>query len=134
MGNNEVETRRWLAYARSDLDAAQALLKEAALYARQAGCLAHQAAEKSIKAALLFSEITLPRTDDLDTLRNLLPAGWALKATQPHLASLSVWSVETHCLTHPPEIVVADALAAMALAQAVFGSISAEFAGRGLSL
>jgi len=49
---NAPEAERWLAYARSDLEAAQVLLQGATPYPRQVCFLAQQAAEKTIKAIL----------------------------------------------------------------------------------
>ena len=49
MSTPEAEARRWLAYARSDLEAAQELLKKPDSYPRQVCFLAQQAAEQILK-------------------------------------------------------------------------------------
>ena len=49
-----VETRRWLRYAAEDLRGAEALLREGAGEPRHACYNAQQAAEKALKAALVF--------------------------------------------------------------------------------
>jgi HEPN domain-containing protein len=73
------ETRRWLRYARQDLVAAEAMLGRSDMWPRHACWLAQQAAEKAIKAVLVFLQIDFPRSHDLDALRNLVPDGWQLK-------------------------------------------------------
>ena len=99
MSTPEAEARRWLAYSRSDLAAAEELLQKPENYPRQVCFLAQQAAEKALKAALVFADISVPRSHDLDALRNLLPEGWQVKSEQPDLASLSVWAVEARYYT-----------------------------------
>jgi len=49
MSTPEAEARRWLAYARSDLAAAEELLQKPESYPRQVCFLAQQAAEKVLK-------------------------------------------------------------------------------------
>jgi len=132
MSTPEAEARRWLAYARSDLDAAQELLQKPDSYPRQACFLAQQAAEKVFKAALIFAGINVPRSHDLDALRNLLPEGWRVKAEHPDLASLSVWAVEARYPSDSPEAVEADAQTAAQQAQAVWETICADLTERGL--
>jgi HEPN domain-containing protein len=73
------ETRRWLRYARQDLVAAEAMLGRSDMWPRRVCWLAQQAAEKAIKAVLVFLQIDFPRSHDLDALRNLVPDGWQLK-------------------------------------------------------
>jgi HEPN domain-containing protein len=83
---NVPESKRWLAYARSDLDAAHALLRDTDHYPRQVCFLAQQAAEKALKAVLVLLEIEFPFKHDLDRLRDLLPEGWRVKSEYPDLA------------------------------------------------
>jgi HEPN domain-containing protein len=132
MSAPEAEARRWLAHARSDLEAAEALLRQAEAYPRQVCFLSQQAAEKSIKAALVFASVAVPRSHDLDALRNLLPAGWRAKTAHPDLAGLSVWAVEARYPGDNPEATLADALTALQQAQAVCDSNRAELVERGL--
>ena len=68
-----LETRRWLRYAREDLEAAEGMLESASILPRHVCWLAQQAAEKAIKAVLVFLQIDFPRSHDLDALRNLAP-------------------------------------------------------------
>jgi len=72
--DHTAEAQRWLRYAREDLAAARALGERAGGAPRQSCRLAQQAAEKAIKAALVFLRIDFPRSHDLDLLRNLVAA------------------------------------------------------------
>jgi HEPN domain-containing protein len=91
---NAPEAQCWLAYARSDLDAGNALLRDPQHYPRQACFFAQQAAEKALKAILVLLEISFPYTHDLDRVRDLIPAGWRVKTAHPDLAALTIWAVE----------------------------------------
>lgn len=128
----EAETRRWLDYAHSDLKAAQELLRHPGVYSRQACFLAQQAAEKAFKAAFVFLEAAVPRSHDLDMLRNFLPEGWQVKVAHPDLASLSVWAVEARYPGDLPDVVEADAQAALRQAQSACKAIQADLIRHGL--
>ena len=95
--------------------------------------LAQQAAEKSIKAGLIFAGVPVPRSHDLDALRNLLPEGWRAKAEHPGLAALSVWAVEARYPGDTPEAVDAEARLAAAQALAVWETLCNELTERGLA-
>lgn len=86
------EVGRWLRFAREDLATAE-LIVEHDRPARQACFHAQQAAEKSIKAALIFLQTEFPYRHDLDFLRTLLPDGWLLKENPQDLAELTAWAV-----------------------------------------
>jgi HEPN domain-containing protein len=122
------EMRRWLRYAQEDLGAAEAMFGRARIVPRHVCWLAQQAAEKAIKAVLVFLQIDFPRTHDLDTLRNLVPDGWAFKADHPDLATLTEWSVEARYPGDWPEAVEADARAAVEQARAVWASVCRDLA------
>ena len=49
------------------------MLESASIVPRHVCWLAQQAAEKAIKAVLVFLQIDFPRSHDLDALRNLAP-------------------------------------------------------------
>jgi HEPN domain-containing protein len=129
----ETEAHRWLAFARSDLEAARALLHSDD-FPRQTCFLAQQAAEKALKAALVFANIAVPRSHDLDALRNLLPSDWQVRQGHPDLAALSIWAVEARYPGDSPEAVAGDAQAAFLLAQAVWETVRADLAAHGLRL
>jgi len=120
---NVPESRRWLAYARSDLDAAHALLRDPDHYPRQVCFLAQQAAEKALKAVLVLLEVEFPFTHDLDRLREIVPSGWQVKANFPKLYALSVWAVEARYPGDMPQVVEADAREALQTAEALFQDI-----------
>ena len=88
------EARRWLHYAREDLEAADAMLGQARVQSRHVCWLAQQAAEKAIKAGLVSLQIDFPRSHDLDALRNLMPQDWTARSQHPDLAELTEWAVE----------------------------------------
>jgi len=75
MTEHEQEIHRWLRYAREDLMAAEEMNAATSLPPRHACYLAQQAAEKALKAALIFLQVEFPFRHDLDELRDLLPEG-----------------------------------------------------------
>lgn len=126
------EAQRWLRYAREDLAAAERLLADPRSVPRHICWLAQQAAEKALKAALVLESVDFPWRHDLDALRNLLPAGWAVKAEQPDLAELTEWAVEARYPGDWPEATVEDAERAVATARAVYIAIAHDCAQRGV--
>ena len=121
---NAAEAARWLAYARSDLDAGRALLRDTEHYPRQVCFLAQQAAEKALKAILVLLEIEFPYTHDLDRLRETVPSGWRVKTEFPNLYALSIWAVETRYPGDMPDVVEADAHEALQTAEAVYQTVA----------
>jgi HEPN domain-containing protein len=73
------EARRWLRFATEDLTGAVRVVADPTVAPRLACVLAQQAAEKALKAALIFLQIDYPRRHDLSELRELIPAGWDIK-------------------------------------------------------
>lgn len=121
---NAAEAARWLAYARSDLDAARALLNDPHHYPRQVCFLAQQVAEKALKAVLVLLEIEFPFTHDLDRLRDLIPPGWPVKTEHPDLASLTIWAVEARYPSDMPDVIEDDAHEALQIAEAVYQNVA----------
>ncbi len=69
---NPSEAKRWMDYAKSDLDAAHTLLNSGEFFPRQICFMAQQAGEKALKALkaiLVYLEIPFPYTYDLDRKR-----------------------------------------------------------------
>jgi HEPN domain-containing protein len=128
-----IEVRRWLRFAREDLQAGEALLNDVDSLPRHACWLAQQAAEKSLKAVLVFLQIDFPKRHDLDTLRNLIPDGWQLKVDHPDLAALTEWAVEARYPGDWPEAVEADARAAIEQARAVMESVERDLVAHGFN-
>ncbi len=103
------EARRWLTYAKSDLDAAYTLLEKGDSFPRQICFFAQQAGEKALKAILIYLEINFPKIHDLDRIRELIPTGWEVKEKFPELYDLSVWAVESRYPGHTPDVVEHEA-------------------------
>lgn len=129
-----VEAKRWLTFASQDLAAAQRMLADQNFASRHICWLAQQAAEKSIKAALILLQIDFPWRHDLDALSNLLPEDWDLKAKKPDLAALTEWAVEARYPGPWPEATTRDANAAVKQAETMVRLIREEFARRGVEI
>lgn len=127
---NASEAQRWMAYARSDLDAAYFLLEKGEFFPRQICFMSQQAGEKVLKAVLVYLGIQFPKIHDLDRLRELIPEGWQVKEKFQHLYDLSVWSVEARYPGHTPDVTEQEARETLQLAKAVFDTVSAELQER----
>jgi HEPN domain-containing protein len=127
-----VEVRRWVRFAREDLEAAETLLTSEDFVPRHVCWLAQQAAEKALKAALVSQEVDFPFRHDLDALRNLLPEGWRVKTQHPDLAELTEWAVEARYPGDWPDATVEAARRAGVQGRAVFDCIVADLEIRGI--
>lgn len=90
------KVRLWLRYALADLRLAHRLLQpdgEAEPY--HVCFLAQQAAEKALKAALIFANQPFEPIHDLAALATQLPNDWRLRAAAPRLAKLTSYAVDT---------------------------------------
>ena len=125
------DTARWLRYAEEDLVTAETLLSHPHVPPRQACWFAQQAAEKALKAALIFLQIDFRRTHDLSVLRDLVPESWQLKAAHPDLASLTRWAAEARYPENTPETTNADASNAVEQARDVWTSVSTALSKHG---
>lgn len=84
----------WLRYAKSDLELARIEKPEGVLLENL--CFhAQQAAEKTLKAALIFLEIDFPRTHNIRTLLDLLPEGVDVPQEVEESAILTDYAVES---------------------------------------
>ena len=126
-----LEIRRWLQYAEEDLCAAERMLQQEDALPRHICWLAQQAAEKTLKAALVFVQVEFPRRHDLDVLRNLLPDGWQVKTEHPDLAQLTEWAVESRYPGDWPDAVEIDARRAVAQARGVWECIYTDLPQHG---
>jgi HEPN domain-containing protein len=120
---HHTEVQRWLRYAQEDLVAAELLVGQRAIASRHVCWLAQQAAEKALKAVLIFLQIDFPRRHDLDALRNLIPAGWQLKEEHPDLADLTEWAVEARYPGDWADATEEDVRSAAQQARAVWQSV-----------
>ena len=124
---------RWLEIARQDFRGTRLLLSADPSEPPLACFHAQQAAEKSLKAALVLEGIDPPRTHDLNELRELLPAGWEIPCTTAEFERISKWAEQSRYFNGWEELIDADALWGIAQAQAIYDSITAEFVRRGVA-
>ena len=124
------EAKRWLDFSKSDLNAAKSLLNDLGHYSRQVCYLSQQAAEKSLKAVLIFTETVFPFTHDLDRLRECIPNGWRIKKAYPNLYSLTIWAVESRYPGDMPEITTTDAQDSIIMAEGICQLINQEIKER----
>ncbi|MCY3723077.1 MAG: HEPN domain-containing protein [Candidatus Poribacteria bacterium] len=126
------DTARWLRYAEEDLTTAETLLRQPHVPPRQACWFAQQAAEKALKAALIFLQIDFRRTHDLNVLRDLLPENWKpLKTALPNFRDLNRWAVQARYPETAQEATETDASTAVEHARAVWTSVSTELTQHG---
>ena len=125
------DTARWLHHAEEDLITAETLLVQAHVPPRQACWCAQQAAEKGLKAVLIFLQIDFRRTHDLNVLRDLLPENWHLKTALPNLGDLNRWAVGARYPDDVQEATETNASTAVEQARAVWTAASTELAQHG---
>lgn len=128
------EVRRWLRFAREDLEGAEALLADSGFVPRHVCLLAQQAAEKALKGALTSQQIPFPHRHDLDALRNLLPDGWGVKRQKPDLAELTEWAVEARYPGDWPDATAEEARRAAKEARQVYEYVGADLVRHGVDL
>ena len=125
------DTARWLRYAEEDLTTAEIFLGHTHVPPRQSCWHAHQAAEKALKAALIFLQIDFQRTHDLNLLRDLFPERWHLKTSLPNLGDLNRWAIQARYPETAQEATETDASTAVEHARAVWTSVSTELTQHG---
>ena len=128
-----LEAHRWLRYAEEDLTVAEMYPRLPGIAPRHACFHAQQAAEKAIKAVLVFTRIEFPPRHDLDVLRDLVPAGWQFKTDHPDLGELTEWVVEGRYPGLRPDPTSDDAIEAIAQAHAVLASVTRDLRQHGLT-
>lgn len=124
------ETGRWLRFAREDLSAAERTVERREV-PRHACFLSQQAAEKAVKAALVFLQVEFPYRHDLGLLRTYLPDGWLLKENPADLDDLSQWAVESRYPGSPREASEDDAGVAVSLAREAYETALEDLARYG---
>lgn len=132
--DSQAEALRWTRYAREDLTAAEGMNGQDTVAARHVCWLAQQAAEKAIKAGLVFLQIDFPRSHDLDMLRKLLPEGWQVERSAEDLAELSEWAVEGRYPGDWPDATQVEAQQALEMAQTVLRTMMEDLKARGLEM
>ena len=126
------DTARWLRHAEEDLVTAETYLKDPRVPPRQSCWCAQQAAEKALKAVLIFLQIDFRRTHDLNVLRDLLPESWHLKTALPNLGDLNKWAVTARYPEAGQEPTKAEASEAVNQARAIWTAASTELAQHGI--
>lgn len=129
--DRRADTARWLRHAEEDLTTAEILLGHPHVPPRQSGWHAQQAAEKALKAALIFLQIDFRRTHDLNVLRDLLPESWQLKTAHPDLSNLTRWAVEARYPEDRQGATETGVSEAVEQARAIWTSVSAALAEHG---
>ena len=132
--NVGTETDRWLRYARWDLDTAERNAADDSMPPSNVCYTSQQAAEKVLKAALIFLEIEPPRVHNLDTLRNLLPDDWQTRGVPLSLSNLTVWAVEARYPSDSPDPTIDDAQTAVMHARQVFNLVMMDLVEHGYDL
>jgi HEPN domain-containing protein len=125
--------RQWLAKALGDLKIARHLLGGGAELARGAAFHSQQAAEKYLKAVLVWHQVEFAKIHDIARLIDQVrPVDPALADAVREAAVLTPYGVEVRYPGDEPEPTPKEAQAAVALAEsvrdAVIRSLPAEFA------
>ena len=127
------ETSRWLRYAHEDLLQALHIQQEEG-FPRFICFFSQQAAEKALKSAYAWLNITIPRSHDLDYLLTNLPGTWSARnISKSDLAQLSEWAVESRYPGDMPESTDDDATQALLIAQTLFASINDDLVKAGFT-
>jgi HEPN domain-containing protein len=113
------ETRRWIRFAREDLEVAGLLIEQRSV--PRAACFhAQQVAEKALKALLIARDTEYPRTHELFGLSRLLPEALDPGISDEELVGLSKWAVEPRYPGDMLEATREDAEAAVEQARNVY--------------
>ncbi len=110
--------REWLSHAESDLRLAKLAANDPFIMGGQVCFHAQQAAEKSIKAALLFREIEFPLTHDIEELLKLAEdQGIIIPENVQETDQLTPYAVETRYPGYLQEITGDDVSHALRIAE-----------------
>lgn len=127
-------TLEWLSFATQDLRAAESLMDETGSFTSQICFLSQQAAEKAIKAGLIFLQREFPFSHDLDKLRNLLPKDWDCYQKHTDLEVLSDWAVGARYPSVSARPSLGAAVDSLQQARNVIDSITKDLRNKGLVL
>ena len=110
----------WLVHAESDLNLARIAGERKDVLPEQACFHAQQAAEKALKAVLLFKRVEFPLVHDLETLMGLLQENAISFPPEIRAAvSLTPYATETRYPGHLEQVTLSDIDEAIRLADAV---------------
>ena len=123
----------WLALALGDLKAAEILLRDLGIPAREAAEHAQQAAEKALKGAIVATGNAPPWTHDLEVLVPHAPATSRVHALDVHLGRLSdAYSAARYPSYFEPEFGHDEAATLVGDAVAIVNAILDDLAALGL--
>ncbi len=112
--------RQWLANAEDDLGVAQHLADQNTPYFAAIGFHAQQAAEKFLKAILVWHQIEFPKTHDVAELLDLVAdVDASLAIALQNVITLNPYAVEARYPGDCPEITASEAQKALSLANKV---------------
>jgi HEPN domain-containing protein len=115
-------------FAEDDLAAGLKMVEDPATTPRHVCLFAQQAAEKAIKAAMVFLGLDVLKTHDLDRLRTLLPKNWRVRRQWTDLSRLTEWAAESRYPGEWADPTPSDARQALDQAGAVLDAIKADIA------
>jgi HEPN domain-containing protein len=124
-------TERWMRQARDDLRAAEVILDNPGVGPNPACYMSQQAAEKALKAVLVFLQIDYPLSHDLDKVRRIIPRGWLAKQQFRGLQRLSEWVFKARYPGPWKPPTAADARAATRLARVIYEAVLSDLEGHG---
>jgi HEPN domain-containing protein len=127
----EDEARRWLAFARGDLDSATKLLGSGTPN-RNVGYLAQQAAEKALKAVVLLDNAPFEMTHDLNAVAAQLPADFAAPVGTANLAWLADLGTSARYPDEGDAITNHDTKRATGMAETILVAVAAHFIAHGI--
>ncbi len=126
------EASRWLAFARGDIETAQAFLGSTAVPNRNTAYMAQQAAEKAIKAVILLDNLAFEMTHDLAAIQAQAPSDFSNPASTLDLA----WLADIETLARYPDegdtVTSDDAERAVGIANAILMAAASHFGARGV--
>lgn len=117
---------QWWRYAEEDLRVAQALHDAEPMFGRAVCLHAQQAAEKALKAALVFLQVDFPRTHALQRLVRLLPGTWAPPGNDDDLVWLTTWATGSRYPDSAADANAEDARRALAQAREVVATVQGD--------
>lgn len=124
--------RRWLRYAAEDLAQAEAILGQRQFVPRHACFLAQQAAEKALKAVLVYLSAEVPRIHNLNALRNLIPPDWEYVRGHADLTELTAWAIDARYPDGDGGASSSEATDAVRQARDVWVSVCRDLTAHGL--
>ncbi len=125
---------QWLEMARRDQRGAKIMMTSNPTEPSLACFFVQQAAEKSLKAALVTERIDPPRTHDLNKLRDLLPGGWELPGSAEELKRVSAWAEKSRYDMGFEDFTDPTAKWGLDLAHEIYGAVVAELERRGVTV